>query len=100
MRVVDRAAVFAQIKGCTESVWAQRQTLEPDAPVIPITGDLQLSQFDSFSVIELVVDLEEALSIDILEDLVEFSGQTFDDFVDFIIERTHLGQDVQLHDAP
>lgn len=47
----------------------------------------ELVDLDSFTFIQLVLSLEAAYSLDLLEDLGEFSGTCFDDVATFVAER-------------
>jgi acyl carrier protein len=81
----DRALVLATVKAVVESAVAERAKDDPDADGIAVTGDLRLRGFDSFSVVEMVLDIEDALQVSILSDLVAFKGDTLDEFVDFVV---------------
>jgi acyl carrier protein len=84
---VDRDLVFKALTTHAQAVLDQRNELEPDLPRPVVNGAMDLSNVDSFSVVELVLDLESELSIPILDYLFEFTGQTLDDFADFIVAK-------------
>lgn len=46
-----------------------------------------LSDLDSFSVVEMIVTLEDRIGVSLLADLDQFSGTTINDFVDFAADR-------------
>lgn len=47
----------------------------------------ELGNLDSFSIILLILALEDAYAIPLLEDMGTFGGKDFDDMADFIIDR-------------
>jgi len=52
----------------------------------------ELKDLDSFTFIQLVLSLEAAYSTDLLEDLGEFFGTSFDDVATFVTERVGGGE--------
>lgn len=52
----------------------------------------KLADLDSFTFIQLVLSLEAAYSLDLLEDLGDFSGTNFDDVATFVTERIERGE--------
>lgn len=50
-------------------------------------SSLLLSDLDSFSVVEIIVTLEDRIGISLLAELDQFSGTTIDDFAEFVADR-------------
>ncbi len=48
---------------------------------------LRLSDVDSFTVVEMVLALEDRLGIPLLAQLGEFAGTTFGEFAEFVVSR-------------
>ena len=46
-----------------------------------------LGDLDSFSVVQLILSLEDYYQVSLLEDMPTFEGKTFEDLTEFIIER-------------
>lgn len=49
------------------------------------TGNIELSDLDSFTIVETVVALEDAFGVAILPEIGAFSGGTFDELADFVL---------------
>nr|MDT0661784.1 hypothetical protein [Micromonospora sp. DSM 115978] len=46
-----------------------------------------LGDLDSFSVVQLILSLEDYYQVPLLEDMPTFEGKTFTDLTEFVIER-------------
>ncbi|MDG4827780.1 hypothetical protein O7627_00490 [Solwaraspora sp. WMMD1047] len=46
-----------------------------------------LGDLDSFSVVQLILSLEDYYQVSLLEDMPTFEGKTFEDLTEFVIER-------------
>lgn len=57
-------------------------TGEPDIDEPEHLGDL-----DSFTVVQLILSLEDHYQLQLLEDMPTFAGKTFEDLADFVMER-------------
>lgn len=64
--------------------WFQADASGEEAAEAP---ELQFTDLDSFSVVQIVLSLEERHGVDFLEDLSDFSGRSFDDLAVFALER-------------
>ncbi|MEU8207514.1 hypothetical protein [Streptosporangium sp. NPDC050280] len=56
-----------------------------DLGEIPEPSDL--GNLDSFSIILLILALEDTYGVPLLDDMAGFTGRNFDDLADFVIER-------------
>ncbi|GAA3014236.1 hypothetical protein [Streptosporangium longisporum] len=52
-----------------------------------ITEPSDLGNLDSFSIILLILALEDAYGVPLLDDMAGFGGKNFDDLADFVVER-------------
>ncbi|MCK9868097.1 hypothetical protein AB0M72_14215 [Nocardiopsis dassonvillei] len=48
----------------------------------------ELKSLDSFTVVQLILAVEERFDVTILEQMQEFKGTTLDDFVDFFVKAS------------
>jgi acyl carrier protein len=62
--------------------WVQADAAGQESTIDPAFEDL-----DSFTFIQLVLSLEAEFDVELLEDLGEFRGTSFDDVADFVSER-------------
>ncbi|TDD37562.1 hypothetical protein E1287_08285 [Actinomadura sp. KC06] len=58
---------------------------EADAATVE---SMTLGDLDSFTFVQLVLEVEHQLNVLVLEDLVEFSGRTFEDLAVFILKQS------------
>ncbi|MGQ4270880.1 hypothetical protein [Nocardiopsis changdeensis] len=88
MPSIDRDELIAQIKVQAMTVLMfthsepQYDLPEPD----------QMEDIGSFAVVQLTLMLEDLYNVELLEQMVDFKGGSFEDFADFIIERVDTGQ--------
>ncbi|WP_179956973.1 hypothetical protein [Amycolatopsis anabasis] len=61
---------------------------QPDVPEPETVKDL-----DSFSFVQVILEVENEYNIKILENLDEFSGESFDDLADFILKQDTTAAD-------
>ncbi|MFC4534472.1 hypothetical protein [Sphaerisporangium dianthi] len=76
-RTLDKDLVLLRI---VETAEAYREEL-PDLP-----EEIELTDLDSFTMVQLILNLEDKLGIVVLEKVPEFQGKTFDELADFIVE--------------
>jgi hypothetical protein len=51
-------------------------------------GDgVELSDLDSFTIVETLIALEDLLGVPLLVEIGEFTGATFDELADFVVRR-------------
>jgi len=65
---------------------------DQDEMMSSLPEGMTLADLDSFSVVQLVLSLEDAYSVELLEDIAEFNGRTFEELGEFValrVERTH-----------
>jgi len=65
---------------------------DQDEMMSSLPEGMTLADLDSFSVVQLVLSLEDAYSVELLEDIAEFNGRTFEELEEFValrVERTH-----------
>lgn len=74
----DKAELAARVRQIASTVCE----VDPDT-----VAAMTLADLDSFTFVQLVLELEHILDVLVLEELVNFSGNTFDDLAVFILER-------------
>ena len=87
MAAIDRDELLSQIRVQAYTILMFSST-EPqmDLPEPKGMGDL-----DSFSVVQLILALEDIYDLMLLEEITSFRGETFEDLATFIIERVSAG---------
>ncbi|MEE2041632.1 hypothetical protein Q8791_30865 [Nocardiopsis sp. CT-R113] len=83
MAAVDQSEILAQIKVQAMTVLM----FTSNEPQFDLPEPSQMSDLDSFSIVQLVLALEDVYNVSILEDMSEFSGESFEDLTQFIAER-------------
>ncbi|GAA1439535.1 hypothetical protein [Nocardiopsis tropica] len=83
MAAVDQSEILAQIKVQAMTVLM----FTSNEPQFDLPEPSQMSDLDSFSIVQLVLALEDVYNVSILEDMSEFSGESFEDLTLFIAER-------------
>ncbi len=83
MSSIDREKLVSQIKIQAMTVLMFTHS-EPqyDLPQPEAMIDL-----GSFAVVQLTLMIEDLYDVELLEDMVNFKGETFEEFADFIIQR-------------
>ncbi|WP_150237032.1 hypothetical protein [Nocardiopsis quinghaiensis] len=83
MPSIDREKLVSQIKIQAMTVLMFTHS-EPqyDLPQPELMEDL-----GSFAVVQLTLMLEDLYGVELLEEMVEFKGGSFEEFADFVIER-------------
>jgi acyl carrier protein len=61
---------------------------EPDIPEPQHLGDL-----DSFSIVQLILSLEDYFLVPLLEEIHTFEGRTFEDLAEFVVVRIARRED-------
>ncbi|MFJ9641457.1 hypothetical protein [Streptomyces sp. NPDC101178] len=74
--VLDEASVKAQIRIFLERYYAEEK--DPD--------EVKLGDLDSFTLIQLLLHIEDAFDIVVLEELHNFRGGGFDEFSGFVVQ--------------
>lgn len=74
---LDKDAVKAQIHAFIERYYTQKEEDETDR--------VEMSDLDSFTLIQLLLYLEDTFDIVVLEELHTFSGGDFDEFASFVV---------------
>ncbi|MFF0744434.1 hypothetical protein ACFYVL_28940 [Streptomyces sp. NPDC004111] len=75
------------IEEFTELIRRTAATICAEQPDIPEPEEL--SDLDSFSMVQVVLDLENALGVKVLEQLEGFGGRTFRELAELIEELAH-----------
>jgi hypothetical protein len=53
----------------------------------PVNGGIELSDLDSFTIVETMLTLEDRFGVPLLVEIGEFTGTTFAELADFIVVR-------------
>ncbi|GLU50019.1 hypothetical protein [Nocardiopsis ansamitocini] len=83
MAVIDRDELVSQIKVQAFTI-LMFASAEPQIDLPEPTG---MTDLDSFAVVQLILTLEDNYDVMLLEEIPSFSGETFEDLADFIIEK-------------
>ncbi|MBK1787881.1 hypothetical protein [Prauserella cavernicola] len=76
--MLDKAEVTERVRETARTICAE----QPDMPEPKTLKDL-----DSFSFVQVVLELENSYQVKVLEDLENFSGDQFEDLAEFILAR-------------
>lgn len=77
----DKTELIEALRDVARTICAE----QPDVPEPETVRDL-----DSFSFVQVVLEVENHYDVRLLENLVEFSGETFEDLADFVIAKQHV----------
>lgn len=83
MSAVDREELLAHIKVQAYTVLMFTST-EPQMDLPEPKG---MSDLDSYTVVQLVLAIEDNYDVVLLEAIAEFSGESFEEFADFVLDR-------------
>ncbi len=83
MSSVDREKLVSQIKIQAMTVLMFTHS----EPQYDLPQPEAMSDLGSFAVVQLTLMIEDLYNVELLEDMVRFMGNTFEEFADFIIER-------------
>jgi len=61
----------------------------------PAGDGIELSDLDSFTIVEMVIALEDRFSVPLLLEIGQFTGTTFAELADFIIVQCDRGAGVR-----
>ncbi len=89
MLEIERNELITQIK-------VQAMTIlmfTSSEPEFELPEPSKMDDLDSFSVVQLILTLEDIYDVRLLEDMQQFEGKTFDDLADFVALR--ISQDGQ-----
>ena len=87
MAAVDQNELLSQIKVQAYTILMFTST-EPQMDLPEPKG---MSDLDSFSIVQLVLALEEIYDVMLLEEISSFSGESFEELAAFIAERITSG---------
>lgn len=65
-----------------------------------VPDGMDLMDLDSFSVVQLILSLEDSYSVDLLDDMSSFEGQSLDDLALFVAVRVEAKRAEQLEGRP
>ncbi|SDH94031.1 hypothetical protein SAMN05421505_12754 [Sinosporangium album] len=83
MLETDRTELLTQIK-------VQAMTIlmfTASEPELDLPEPTDMDDLDSFSVVQLVLALEDIYGVLLLEDMPSFKNKSFDDLADFVMDR-------------
>lgn len=83
MSTVDREDLVTQIRVQAYTV----VVFSANEPQFDLPEPQSMEDLDSFSVVQLVLALEDHYSAMLLEEITSFKGKTFEDLADFIAPR-------------
>ncbi|ADH70092.1 MULTISPECIES: hypothetical protein [Nocardiopsis] len=83
MAAVDQSEILSQIKVQAMTVLM----FTSNEPQFDLPEPSQTSDLDSFSIVQLVLALEDVYNVSLLEDMSEFTGSSFEDLAGFVAER-------------
>lgn len=87
MAAIDRSELLSQIRVQAYTVLMFTAT-EPQMDLPEPKG---MSDLDSFSIVQLLLALEDIYDVMLLEEISSFSGESFEDLATFITERVSTG---------
>jgi acyl carrier protein len=76
--IPSREELRAALQGAAKMICAE----QPDVPEPETVRDL-----DSFSFVQVILEIENYYDIKLLENLGDFSGETFDDLAEFVVSQ-------------
>ncbi|WP_067974837.1 hypothetical protein [Nocardiopsis trehalosi] len=83
MSAVDREELLSQIKVQAYTV----VMFSSNEPQFDLPEPEGMADLDSFSVVQLLLALEDSYDVTLLEDFASFGGTSFEDLADFIAPR-------------
>ena len=84
--MLDREKIHTYSTEFAAGLLAARTT-NGDGQHAQITASsIELSDLDSFTIVEMLVALEDTFGVSLLQDMGAFTGGTFADLADFVVE--------------
>ncbi|RKT54701.1 hypothetical protein [Saccharothrix australiensis] len=82
--ILDKDEVTRTVAETARTICAE----QPDVPVPDGIRDL-----DSFSLVQIVLELENIYGVKLIEDLEQFTGEEFEDLAEIIVRLAAAGDD-------
>ncbi|WP_017587961.1 hypothetical protein [Nocardiopsis ganjiahuensis] len=80
MAATDRSEILTQIRTQAATVLM----FTSNEPQLDLPEPQAMSDLDSFSIVQLLLALEDVYNVSLLEDMAEFSGESFEELTEFI----------------
>ena len=80
MAATDRNEILTQIRTQAATVLM----FTSNEPQLDLPEPQEMSDLDSFSIVQLLLALEDVYNVSLLEDMADFSGESFEELTEFI----------------
>lgn len=83
--MLDRDKIHTYSTEFAAGLLAARATNEDGQPAQVTASAIELSDLDSFTIVEMLVALEDTFGVSLLQEMGAFTGGTFGELADFVV---------------